>query len=99
MLQQAVADIGPKRWSAIALAVPGRSGKQCRLRWCNQIDPSIKHDAWTDKEDATILRAYLSCIRDAWHTAVLRQSSPPVCWPEPRCSGPRALPGGAYSRH
>lgn len=58
MLQQAVADIGPKRWSAIALAVPGRSGKQCRLRWCNQIDPSIKHDAWTDKEDATILRAH-----------------------------------------
>jgi hypothetical protein len=45
LLQRAVAEIGPKRWSAIAIAVPGRSGKQCRLRWCNQIDPSIKHDA------------------------------------------------------
>ena len=58
MLHRAVADIGPKRWSAIAVAVPGRSGKQCRLRWCNQIDPNIRHDQWTDKEDATILRAH-----------------------------------------
>ena len=46
--------VGPKRWSAIALAVHGRSGKQCRLRWCNQIDPDIKHESWTDKEDATL---------------------------------------------
>ena len=38
--------------------MPGRSGKQCRLRWCNQIDPSIKHDAWTPQEDAVILRAH-----------------------------------------
>ena len=58
MLQRAVAEIGPKRWSAIAIAVPGRSGKQCRLRWCNQIDPSIRHDAWTDAEDAMILRGH-----------------------------------------
>ena len=58
MLHRAVAEIGPKRWSAIAVCVPGRSGKQCRLRWCNQIDPNIRHDQWTDKEDATILRAH-----------------------------------------
>jgi len=58
MLKRAVVEVGPKRWSAIALAVHGRSGKQCRLRWCNQIDPDIKHESWTDKEDATILRAH-----------------------------------------
>jgi len=58
MLRRAVIEVGPKRWSAIALAVHGRSGKQCRLRWCNQIDPDIKHDTWTDKEDATIIRAH-----------------------------------------
>ena len=58
MLKRAVIEVGPKRWSEIALAVHGRSGKQCRLRWCNQIDPDIKHGSWTDKEDATILRAY-----------------------------------------
>ena len=63
--------VGPKRWSAIALAVHGRSGKQCRLRWCNQIDPDIKHESWTDKEDATIIRA----CRRAVHTPAARRSS------------------------
>jgi len=57
-LQTAVMSLGPKRWSAIALSVPGRSGKQCRLRWCNQIDPAIRHDAWTEAEDAMILRGH-----------------------------------------
>lgn len=57
-LKTAVLSLGPKRWSAIALSVPGRSGKQCRLRWCNQIDPSIRHDAWTEAEDAMILRGH-----------------------------------------
>ena len=50
--------LGPKRWSAIAASVPGRSGKQCRLRWCNQIDPSIRHEAWAEAEDEVILRAH-----------------------------------------
>jgi len=52
----AVTQLGAKRWSAIANVVTGRSGKQCRLRWCNQIDPSIRHDSWTEAEDAMILR-------------------------------------------
>ena len=72
MLKRAVVEVGPKRWSAIALAVHGRSGKQCRLRWCNQIDPDIKHESWTDKEDATILRAY----RRGLHTPAARLSLP-----------------------
>jgi len=58
LLQRAVDQLGPKRWSAIAASVPGRSGKQCRLRWCNQIDPSIKHDAWRESEDQIILQAH-----------------------------------------
>jgi len=58
MLQRAVNKLGVKRWSAIAIEVAGRSGKQCRLRWCNQIDPSIRHDAWTEQEDMIILRGH-----------------------------------------
>lgn len=57
-LQEAVLRLGPKRWSAIAHEVTGRSGKQCRLRWCNQIDPAIRHDAWTDQEDEIIMRGH-----------------------------------------
>jgi len=58
MLQRAVEQLGPKRWSAIAVSVPGRSGKQCRLRWCNQIDPHIRHDAWSEQEDKVIMDGY-----------------------------------------
>mmetsp|Transcript_9886 Transcript_9886/g.24478 ORF Transcript_9886/g.24478 Transcript_9886/m.24478 type:complete len:122 (-) Transcript_9886:318-683(-) len=65
MLLRAVKSLGPKRWSAIAQAVPGRSGKQCRLRWCNQIDPSIRHDAWSEQEDSVILRAH-SALGSRW---------------------------------
>jgi len=57
-LTAAVQSLGAKRWSAIAIAVSGRSGKQCRLRWCNQIDPDIRHDAWSEAEDAMILRGH-----------------------------------------
>lgn len=57
-LTEAVEQLGAKRWSAIALAVTCRSGKQCRLRWCNQIDPAIRHDAWSEAEDAMILRGH-----------------------------------------
>ena len=28
---------GPKNWSLIAAGIKGRSGKSCRLRWCNQV--------------------------------------------------------------
>lgn len=58
MLKYAVESLGAKRWSAIAIEVAGRSGKQCRLRWCNQIDPTIRHDAWTEAEDAIIIRGH-----------------------------------------
>ena len=54
-LRTAVLEHGPKKWSAIALLVGSRSGKQCRLRWCNQIDPSIIREAWTEHEDAIII--------------------------------------------
>jgi len=54
-LRAAVEQHGPKKWSAIALCVGSRSGKQCRLRWCNQIDPAISRDAWSEQEDAIII--------------------------------------------
>ena len=38
---------GPKKWSTIAAALPGRIGKQCRERWHNHLNPDIRKDAWT----------------------------------------------------
>eukprot|EP00951_Prasinocladus_malaysianus_P033876 scaffold338249_cov27-Prasinocladus_malaysianus.AAC.1 len=42
LLQKAVLAGGQSSsWSDIARHVPGRSGKSCRLRWTNQLSPSI----------------------------------------------------------
>ncbi len=36
-----------------------RSGKQCRERWRNHLDPEIKKEPWTDEEDCILLEAQL----------------------------------------
>jgi len=34
---------GARNWTAIGRGIPGRSGKSCRLRWCNQLSPQVEH--------------------------------------------------------
>lgn len=58
MLQQLVEKHGARNWSLISKSIPGRSGKSCRLRWCNQLSPQVEHRAFTPEEDETILRAH-----------------------------------------
>jgi len=58
MLHQLVEKHGPRNWSLIGKSIPGRSGKSCRLRWCNQLSPQVEHRAFTPEEDDTILRAH-----------------------------------------
>ncbi|GFZ18786.1 myb domain protein 70 [Actinidia rufa] len=58
MLQKLVQKHGPRNWSVISKSVPGRSGKSCRLRWCNQLSPQVEHRAFTPEEDETIIRAH-----------------------------------------
>ncbi|CAI0415737.1 unnamed protein product [Linum tenue] len=42
----------------ISTGIPGRSGKSCRLRWCNQLSPEVQHRPFTPSEDAVIVRAH-----------------------------------------
>ncbi|MBA0618284.1 hypothetical protein Godav_027654 [Gossypium davidsonii] len=58
LLQQLVQKHGPRNWSLISKSIPGRSGKSCRLRWCNQLSPQVEHRAFTPEEDETIIRAH-----------------------------------------
>ncbi|KAG8896075.1 hypothetical protein FRC00_006533, partial [Tulasnella sp. 408] len=53
-LAKAVAELGPK-WSKVKQFVPGRTGAQCRERWVNQVDPSIKRTDFTEEEDAQLM--------------------------------------------
>ena len=36
----------------------GRTGKQCRERWCNNLDPTLKKGAWSPEEDQVILQMH-----------------------------------------
>ncbi|KAM7517027.1 hypothetical protein LguiA_006610 [Lonicera macranthoides] len=58
LLQRLVEKHGARNWSLISKSIPGRSGKSCRLRWCNQLSPQVEHRAFTVEEDETIMRAH-----------------------------------------
>ncbi|KAJ4827911.1 hypothetical protein Tsubulata_021777 [Turnera subulata] len=49
---------GARNWSMISTGIPGRSGKSCRLRWCNQLSPEVQHRPFTPAEDAVIVQAH-----------------------------------------
>lgn len=50
ILSRLVSKFGARNWSLIARGIAGRSGKSCRLRWCNQLDPSVKRKPFTGIE-------------------------------------------------
>lgn len=57
-LHKLVEKYGPRNWSQISRGIPGRSGKSCRLRWCNQLSPQVEHRPFSPHEDATIIQAH-----------------------------------------
>mmetsp|Transcript_6249 Transcript_6249/g.12328 ORF Transcript_6249/g.12328 Transcript_6249/m.12328 type:complete len:556 (-) Transcript_6249:545-2212(-) len=57
-VMQLVERFGTKSWSALAVHLPGRSGKQIRERWHNQLDPNVKKDRWTAEEDSLLIEAH-----------------------------------------
>lgn len=58
---------GPRKWELIASHLPGRIGKQCRERWKNHLDPSIKKGNWETHEDELILELQ-SKLGNKWAT-------------------------------
>lgn len=58
LITRLVEQYGPKSWPRIAAQLPGRSGKQCRERWHNQLDPSVSRDSWTEEEDKILATAH-----------------------------------------
>lgn len=66
-LQRLVQKHGARNWSLISKSISGRSGKSCRLRWCNQLSPQVEHKAFSPEEDATIIRAHAT-FGNKWAT-------------------------------
>uniref|UniRef100_A0A7N0UCF4 Uncharacterized protein n=1 Tax=Kalanchoe fedtschenkoi TaxID=63787 RepID=A0A7N0UCF4_KALFE len=67
LLQSLVEKHGARNWSLISRAIPGRSGKSCRLRWCNQLSPEVERRPFTAEEDEVILRAHAR-VGNRWAT-------------------------------
>ena len=60
-----IADIGPHQWEQIAHQMDQRSGKQCRERWHNQLNPLLKKAGWTIDED-WILYILHETVKNRW---------------------------------
>lgn len=45
----------PPPHAQISDHMPGRVGKQCRERYLNHLDPSLRHGPWTDEEEQLLL--------------------------------------------
>ncbi|XP_077235975.1 transcription factor MYB105-like [Tasmannia lanceolata] len=57
-LKELVSQYGPQNWNLIAEKLDGRSGKSCRLRWFNQLDPRINRRAFSEEEEERLMAAH-----------------------------------------
>ncbi|KAI3858348.1 hypothetical protein MKX03_024672 [Papaver bracteatum] len=57
-LKELVALYGPQNWNLNAEKIEGRSGKSCRLRWFNQLDPRITRKAFSEEEEQRLMDAH-----------------------------------------
>ncbi|KAJ8907605.1 hypothetical protein NDN08_007715 [Rhodosorus marinus] len=64
-LTMLVSTSGLRSWTKIARCLERRTGKQCRERWLNYLDPRIKHDAWTHEEDMLLIQLQTK-YRNKW---------------------------------
>jgi len=55
ILKAAVMKYGKNQWSRIASLLNRKSSKQCKARWYEWLDPSIKKTEWTREEDEKLL--------------------------------------------
>jgi hypothetical protein len=62
-----VGKYGTGNWTLIAnemsnlYGYKSRSGKQCRERWHNHLDPNINKDYWTDQEENILFMKHMEC--------------------------------------
>lgn len=73
LLEEAVSANGGRRWSTIALSLPGRIAKQCRERWHNHLQPNINKEPWTEQED---LKIQLGVVRHGHKWSTIARGMP-----------------------
>jgi hypothetical protein len=53
-LLEIVSHAGCRDWSEVAMKLSGRNPRQCRERWNNYVNPTIKTAPWTDAEEGLL---------------------------------------------
>jgi hypothetical protein len=53
-----VQENGTKDWARLAAGLPGRTGKQCRERFKNHLDPALLRNPWTDSDDQRLIELH-----------------------------------------
>ena len=51
LLIKLISKYGAKKWDKIAQSIPGRTGRQCRDRFANYLNPTLVNGPWTIIED------------------------------------------------
>jgi hypothetical protein len=59
-----------KTWRQLSRAVAGRTGKQCRERWHNHLDPTVQKKPWSPEELAVLETAH-QVHGNKWSTIAL----------------------------
>ena len=55
ILKAAIMKYGKTQWARVASLLPKKSAKQCKARWSEWLDPSIKKTEWKREEDERLL--------------------------------------------
>lgn len=58
LLIQLVNSLPEDSWQEISTHFSGKTPKQCRNRWCNYVNPILKHGDWDTYEELVILQKY-----------------------------------------
>lgn len=58
---------GPSKWTQCSKEIKGRCGKQCRERWVNILNPSVKKGKWSYEEQVKIFENLRNNLT-AWST-------------------------------
>ncbi|KAF2842226.1 hypothetical protein M501DRAFT_1013580 [Patellaria atrata CBS 101060] len=79
VLKASVSKYGLNQWARVSSLLARKSAKQCKARWQNWLDPSIKKTEWSREEDERLLHL-AKLMPTQWHTiSTIVGRTPTMC--------------------
>ena len=73
ILKSAVMKYGLNQWSRISSLLVRKSAKECKARWYEWLDPSIKKTEWSREEEEKLLQQMAVLEEQAGNAAELAE--------------------------